>query len=294
MTTKRQLAIIVITTLFALSCGNRAGFEKTNDGLQFKYLYRSDSKVLPQIGQILFINYIIKTENDSLLFSTYNDLRRQDKIELQEPQFKGGDIFSALAMMSEGDSMAFLISADSFYLKTRGETQLPSNIKAGSFLTFIIKLEKIVNAQDYEAIKNRERYERLVSEVGKIDSFFKARDWKDSKLENGIRYYITDRKEQAKKVKIGDEVEFHYIGTLLENGAEFVNSYLAGGRAKFIVGDEQIKPEAMNYMLLQMHEGEKATFVVPFDLAFGEYGVANLVPPYATVIYEIFLVKVKE
>lgn len=292
---KRTLSIgmLMIAFLFVVSCSKRAGFEKTKDGLQFKYLYRSDSKILPQIGQILFVNYTIKTEDDSMLFSTYQDLRRQDKIELQEPMFKGGDIYSALAMMSEGDSIAFLISADSFYIKTRGESQLPAEIKPGSLLQFVIKLEKIVNAQDYEAIKNRERYEKLVKEVGNIDSFFKSKNWEDTKLENGIRYYITDHTE-GKKVQLGNEVEFHYVGTLLDNGAEFVNSYLAGGRARFIVGDENIKPEAMNYMLMQMREGEKATFVVPFDLAFGEYGVANLVPPFATVIYEIFLVKVKD
>ncbi|MCK9480203.1 MAG: FKBP-type peptidyl-prolyl cis-trans isomerase [Bacteroidia bacterium] len=292
---KRQHSnwLVIIALVLAASCGTKSGFEKTKDGLQFKYLFRSDSKVLPQLGQILFINYIIKTEDDSTLFSTYDDLKRQDRIELQEPTFKGGDIFSALAMMSEGDSMAFLISADSFYLKTRQEGQLPSNIKTGSFLQFVIKLEKIVNAQDYDALKNRERYERLIKEVGEIDSFFKAKGWKDTKLDNGIRYYITEHTE-GKQAKLNSEVEFHYVGTLLENGVEFVNSYLAGGRARFIVGDEDIKPEAMNYMVMQLREGEKATFVVPFDLAFGEYGVANLVPPYATVIYEIFLVKVKE
>jgi len=288
---KKGVLYILFGLLIIAGCKN-SSYEKTKDGLRFRYLERGKGLMLPEIGQIVFCNYIIKTDKDSVVFSTYNDLKREDRLELIEPIHKGGDIFSALAMMSEGDSMSFLISSDSFYLVTRGENQLPPNIKSGTDLTFVIKMEKILNASDYEALKNRERYAKLLKEVDEINAFFNAKGWDDVKLENGVRYFIT-QKSEGKKVAIGDEIEFHYVGKVLSTDAEFVNSYFAGGPARFIVGDDSITPEIMNEILLQLKSGEKATFAVPFDYAFGEYGVANLIPPYSTIIYEINLLSVK-
>ena len=49
----------------------------------------------------------------------------------------------------------------------------------------------------------------------------------------------------------------------------------------------------------QLHEGEKATLIIPSELAYGEKGKRNassgvyIVPPYTTLIYEVEVVSIK-
>jgi FKBP-type peptidyl-prolyl cis-trans isomerase FkpA len=284
------LLFFVFATLF-VACTDK-GFQTRDDGLRFKYLKRGQGLVLPQIGEYVFCHYTIKNQDDSIIFSTYHDLKREDRIPLQAPRHKGGDIFSALAMMSEGDSMAFLIVADSFFLKTRLETSLPPGVEKGSDLKVTIKLEAILNETDYQAYVNQEKYRRWVDEVTMVDSFYSKNGWESKVLENGLRYVIT-QESNGVKVQNGKEVNFHFIGKVLQTGAEFTNSYLAGKPAQFIAGDPAIRPEIMNQIVLLMKEGEKAVFTVPFDHAYGEEGLGNLVPPFATIVYEINLLSVK-
>lgn len=286
-----SVVFILLTGILIVSGCTSDSYQKNKEGLEFAYLEKGNGRHFPETGQIVFCHYSIYSASDTLIFSTYNQRKSADRIEMQESIHKN-DIFSALRMMSEGDSMAFLISADSFYLVFKGEEKLPDFVRQGSFLKFIIKMEKILNRSDYEAIKNRERYQQLVNEVADIDAYFREKDWEDKKLEEGVRYYIT-HKTEGKKVKLGDEVEFHYIGKVMKTGAEFVNSYVLGKKATMTVGNSEVRPEILNLLLLQLKEGERATFAIPFDYAFGEKGVANLIPPYATVLYEINLTRIK-
>jgi FKBP-type peptidyl-prolyl cis-trans isomerase FkpA len=288
---RRHIILFTFLAIALFSCRND-GFIKNEEGLRFKYLNRGQGLVLPIEGEIVFCSYIIKNNKDSIIYSSYDNLKKEDRIPILPPSHLNGDIFSALKMMSEGDSMAFLISADSFYLKTRKETILPPEVKKGTDLTFVIKLHKIYSQAEYKEFENKEKYERWIKEVADIDSFFKMKGWQDIRLEDGVRYYI-QQETNGKKAQKGQSVNFHYIGKVLKTGAEFANSYLAGSPVSFTLGDPSIRPEVLTEMLLQLKEGEKAIFLVPFDHAFGETGIANLVPPFATVIYEIHILSLK-
>jgi FKBP-type peptidyl-prolyl cis-trans isomerase FkpA len=283
---------IMIMAVWVTSCQSDVYLE-SEEGLRYRYLKRGESERLPQIGDMIICHYDIRNEADSSIYSTYRDLKNPDQIELQSPRHKG-DIFAALSMMSVGDSMAFEISADSFYRVTRKEEQLPPMVRPGSYLTFTIKVMEIYNQQEFTVYKNKMRYELLVKEVNSIDSFFEARDWNGRLLnpEKGVRYYLT-QETNGKKINTGSVVHFHFIGTVLTTGSEFVNSYFAGKPATFRVGDYGSKPEVMHDILMEMREGEKGVFVVPFDWGYGSGGLQNIVPPYATIMYEINVLSVE-
>ena len=85
-----------------------------------------------------------------------------------------------------------------------------------------------------------------------------------------------------------DTVKVHYRGTLLD-GTEFDSSYARNAPATFPLG-RVIKcwTEGMQ----QMKVGGKAELVCPPALAYGERGAGGLIPPNATLRFEIELLEI--
>jgi FKBP-type peptidyl-prolyl cis-trans isomerase FkpA len=85
-----------------------------------------------------------------------------------------------------------------------------------------------------------------------------------------------------------DKVKVNYRGMLVD-GKEFDSSYAAGKPAEFQL-DKVIKCWTEGLQL--MKPGGKARLVCPPDLAYGERGSGMVIPPNATLIFEVELVEV--
>ena len=86
------------------------------------------------------------------------------------------------------------------------------------------------------------------------------------------------------------KVIVHYIGRL-ENNTEFDNSYKRNQPFQFQIGIRQVIL-GWETGLLGMKEGGKRTIFIPFNLAYGESGVGELIPPKSNLIFEIEVIKV--
>ncbi|QCX00820.1 peptidylprolyl isomerase [Aggregatimonas sangjinii] len=107
---------------------------------------------------------------------------------------------------------------------------------------------------------------------------------------SGLRYKIIQKGDGAQAEK-GKGVSVHYEGSLL-NGQVFDSSYKRNQPIDFQLGVGQVIPgwdEGIS--LLQV--GDKARFVIPSDLAYGSAGAGGVIPPNATLIFDVELMGVK-
>ncbi len=288
---KRNSFFIFILILALASCNN---YNKTEHGLRYRFLSRGNTLLLPTKGQYVQFYYTVTNSDDSIIISNFG--RTPVRVLIGDYTHNGGDLMEALSIMTPNDSADFLINADSFFLKTRKENVLPSYIKRGSDLKFTIKMDRYLTAIEKDSLVNTERIMRYENEIKNINNFCSRKNLA-MKLDtsNGLRYhfYQQNNNDSAKKIIDGSIVTFHFTGQLLD-GTEFYNSYTLGSAQTVkVLQNNLLQPPGMYNMLLKMREGEKALFVVPFDIGFGALGIDGMIPPFSTLIYEINILKVQ-
>ena len=96
-------------------------------------------------------------------------------------------------------------------------------------------------------------------------------------------------------VKKGDVVEVHYIGWLYndgQKGAQFDSSLPRGELFAFKVGSGMVI-RGWDEGLVGMKVGGKRLLLIPSDLAYGSRGAGGVIPPNATLLFEVQLVKIE-
>ena len=110
------------------------------------------------------------------------------------------------------------------------------------------------------------------------------------KTESGLRYQFI-QKGDGKQAENGKTVSVHYEGSL-ENGKVFDSSYPRKKPIEFKLGIGQVI-EGWDEGIALLKVGDKARFVIPSDLGYGPAGAGGVIPPNATLIFDVELMDVK-
>lgn len=107
--------------------------------------------------------------------------------------------------------------------------------------------------------------------------------------DSGLQYKVLEEGE-GPSPKAGDTVTVHYRGTLVD-GTEFDSSYQRGEPATFpLTGVIPGWTEALQLM----KKGSKWVLFIPSELAYGERGAGNRIPPNSTLIFEVEMISYQE
>lgn len=144
-------------------------------------------------------------------------------------------------------------------------------------------------ANAFEDFKNQkeqrlaEEQKRSAAELDKIAKGFEE-------TESGLRYKIVQQGSgiKAEKRKM---VSVHYEGSL-PSGQVFDSSFQRNQPIDFQLGVGQVIP-GWDEGISLLRIGDKAKFVIPSHLAYGSAGAGGVIPPNATLIFEVELMDVK-
>lgn len=89
----------------------------------------------------------------------------------------------------------------------------------------------------------------------------------------------------------GHQVAVHYTGTL-ENGTKFDSSRDRGQPFRFALGGGQVI-RGWDLGVAGMKVGGRRKLTIPHHLAYGDRGFPGLIPPRATLIFDVELLEVR-
>lgn len=178
---------------------------------------------------------------------------------------KGQDVVNAIRMGDKINSVSIIrvgAKAKAFKADQRAFDKLLSQKEAG------------VKAQQ-------------MKKKAEVQSIIKKR-WPNAiKTPSGLMYVVTKKGSGDATPKKGAIVTANYTGRLL-NGTKFDSSIDRGRPFKFPVGMHRVI-KGWDEAFMGMKKGEKRTLIIPPQLAYGSRGAGNVIPPDATLVFDVEL-----
>jgi peptidylprolyl isomerase len=108
---------------------------------------------------------------------------------------------------------------------------------------------------------------------------------------SGLKYMDVKVGNGASPVK-GKQVKVHYTGTL-ENGKKFDSSVDRNEPFMFVIGVGQVIP-GWDEGVMSMKVGGKRKLIIPAKLGYGASGAGGVIPPNATLLFDVELLDVSK
>jgi FKBP-type peptidyl-prolyl cis-trans isomerase len=144
----------------------------------------------------------------------------------------------------------------------------------------------IESFRNFEGSRTKREEEELAKQKELLDSVATGYD----ETASGLRYQIL-QEGKGKQATKGATVSVHYKGQLLD-GTVFDSSYKRKEPIDFAIGVGQVIA-GWDEGIQLLNVGAKARLVIPSSLAYGEAGAGGVIPPNATLIFDVELMNVK-
>jgi FKBP-type peptidyl-prolyl cis-trans isomerase FkpA len=292
------LATAAIALVFGACTDSQfEGYTKAENGLHYKFFNHDEAGAKVQEGDGVIISYVIANQkNDSVIVdskSVSQDGSGYVPFTMRKSSFKGS-FEDGMMMMTKGDSAAFIVSADSFFLKTNQQNQLPKGFNPGDHLKGTFKIKEIRTAKEMAENQKKQRAEQeaLAKEMEAKEKPMMEKYLAENKITvkptaSGL-YYVETKKGSGQNPHPTDIVKVHYTGKFLD-GKVFDSSVERGEPIEFPLN--QVIP-GWTEGLQMMKKGGKANLVIPSSIAYGPQGRQGI-PPYSPLAFEVELIDFK-
>jgi FKBP-type peptidyl-prolyl cis-trans isomerase len=203
---------------------------------------------------------------------------------------KGEDKDQYIYSSKGGDPVSFVVGRGDTVFKGWDEGVL--DMKVGGKRLLVIPPELAFGDQAASGIPANST---LVMEVELVDAtepvVMTKVDEKDYQTtDSGLKYYDIVVGEGITPT-VGQTVIVHYTGWL-EDGTQFDSSVERGQPFSFILGSGNVIP-GWDEGVATMKVGGKRQLKIPPELAYGEQGSGGVIPPNATLIFDVELLEVQ-
>jgi FKBP-type peptidyl-prolyl cis-trans isomerase FkpA len=167
------------------------------------------------------------------------------------------------------------------FLKGFKETIESKKLKFTDEEASVILQEAITTAMTKQAEENKVKETKFLEENKKKSGI--------TTTESGLQYEVISE-GTGEKPAASDTVTVNYVGTFID-GNTFDSSIDRGEPATFAV--DQVIPGWAEALQL-MNVGSKYKFYIPSNLAYGENGAGNTIPPNTPLIFEVELLGIEK
>lgn len=270
--------------------------KKTEKGA-FYQIYTPNTGDKIKLNDVITFQFTQKTDKDSVLFSTY---KAGHPVQVQvQPSQNVGDLMDIFPLLAAKDSAIVKVPTDSIF-KGHEEARPPFFPK-GSFLTFILKIDKVQSLEDAIAERNAGIEKQKQAEVSDINNYISTNKLSPVTTASGLKYVITQPSALRKPIA-GDTILVNYAGTLI-NGKLFDTSIQSVAKAggldqpgrpyepiSIILGETPLVAGWTEALAL-LPQGSKAKLIIPSNLGYADKGQGEI-PPYSPLLFDMEIVKV--
>ena len=280
----------LLIALLMVACG--PNFETMQSGYQFRAVESNGGEPAGD-GDALKVHMTIAL-GDSLVTDTrdFAPIGRRLAVNSMRPEFK-----EVVKRMGIGDSVQVKMNLYA-YSRLEGQRGFPED--SAKMITMSIRVLDIKNeASMIESMVN----DQLTYEKEQIEKYLVNNNLEAESTDEGI-YYIISREGEGRDVEINDVVISNFtlklmdgqvLTTTEEDVAKEGNIYREGTKYEpyqfSLQKDRLLEGWLIGVPLLK--EGGKGTFFIPSRYAFGSNSAAGVIPPNATLIFDVELMDVK-